>query len=215
MPLFLIPIVEKILGFFGIIKSWKPSVLQIVLIISLLGNIFYHFRIEGIHIRPHIGPIHFTLVDVKGFKEIEVELRAVNKKIIGEGEKNHQQQIEVNNAPKVASQNVSEAVNDISDKSRKDIDQAVKNYIAAHPVRRTNCVPGKTDSVLSGQTGVSGTDSSTTGGNQEDVVPDMVSVSVDDFNHYNDNTKDLGELRAYIAKMIELGIFVPFDKSKP
>ncbi len=211
MPIFFISIGTKILTFF---KNWRPSVLQIILALSILLNCFYFVSVNGFRLAPHIGPIRFTLISIEGYVPAIARLEKEKKDILDKGKENHNLQIDTNKETRIVSQSAAEATNEISTKSKKDVDEAVRKYIATHPVRSTDRLRcSKTDSVLDGKTSVPGTNSSSGSGNQEDLVPGFVSVTVDDFQHYNEAVKDLGELRAYIQALIDVGVFVPFEQT--
>ena len=198
MPQFALP--AKIIS---VITSWRPSVSDIGIMLLLIVCGVQTARIEGIHIKPHVAFIHFTLVDVTGFKDEVSSLKAeINSRIASENAARIDQAVENTKGYNVSA--ISAAQTNTNDTlATEKVNEAVDAYIRSHPVSKCSSVQTtNATSDNNGATSVSSTISVTPSGQSSNLDPQMVAVPVDEFHHYTTNTQDLIELRAFLANLV-------------
>jgi len=196
---------------------------QVLLIIALVvfGGV-QTIRIDGLTIRPHIGPFHVTLISIQGLKKSNLICKSDTKVLKADlknqavaGKVERQNQAVVLKQAQVTSRNDAEDTNDRDIKNQAVVAAAEADYVRTHSVSdgmRNDTSQG--DGLHSGKTPVSGSDRPSGGSDQTDLGAGMVTISVDDLSHYVDNTKDLVELRAFLAKLIADGIAISWDTAQ-
>lgn len=212
---FIIPPLGIPLKIISSIKTWRPSVKDIALIIATVLIFVQYVTISGFHIKPHIGPIKFTLISITGLREENRKLKSDINKLETTRNIVREAQIVINKQPAIDSRTFAEKVNEQSETSSTKINEALNKYIASHPVTKCTSKLRSKEDLLNGKADLSRSDNTTQGGNEGDVVADMVAIRREELQGFTANTKDLGELRAYIKAMIEAGWFVPWSAEKP
>lgn len=195
------------------IKQWRPSISTIIMILVLIAFGFQTVRIEGIHIKPHVGPIKLTLVSITGYKEkitnLENQLR--NRKIAED--KARSAQIEINKQPTIISRKIAENINEHPSVTNDEITMAVIEYARTHSNSR--CVRAERTSVLSGSSDMSITNSTPKGSDTANLAPGFVAIPTADLQHYWETTNDADKMRAYFSELINQGIAVPWSDTNP
>lgn len=189
--------------------TFNKSPTTLVILGLLLALVFETISITGLHIRPKLGFIHFTLFSVEGYKEkiARLELDAKNRKVAEAT--NHDLQVAVNNQPAVISRGISEKINELPDTTDQQLKEAAKHYVYISPINQ--CLRGQTAGVLGQQAGVSKADSTPQSGNGTNLAPDMVAIPAEDLKGYIGNTDALDRLREAMTEFIDSGIAVPWN----
>ena len=197
------------------ILKWRPSLSEIVIFLLVIFCLVQTFRIEGIHIKPHLGSVGFTLVDVDGYRENVADLKGQLATKTALESQAHEAQVNENQTPYVTSQAIAENINDQSSNVDSRIAAAVQAYADANPI--TDCSSlrrAPASGVHTGTTSLREPNSTTTSGNQTNVDAIMVSIPSADLGHYVQNTSDLLELRTYLKRLIDNGDAVPYTDAQ-
>ena len=198
------------------ILRWRPSLSEIVIFLLVIFCLVQTFRIEGFHIKPHLGGVGFTLVDVDGYKENVADLKNQLEQKTALELQSHEAQITENKIPHDTSQAIAENINEQSSEVSSKIASAVQAYADANPVHDCGSLRGTySPSIHPSTASVREPISTTPSSDKTNVVPGMVSIPTSDLDHYIENTSDLIELREYLKLLIDEGDAVPYTDKAP
>jgi hypothetical protein len=197
----------KVVGWlFG--DGWRVACIGAVLAVGV-----QHFLIDGLYLRPHIGPVGVTLIDLPGLRPqlatanatIAARDRQISDMLAAE-KTARDAQIAANHQPAADSRAIAEQANVQDKQNRPAILSAAAAYAAAHRV--PECLRNAAAAQAGGvgiPAGVPGTDQPASGGGGANLSPGMVAITQAEFDGDNRNTADLDALRAAIAKLVERG----------
>lgn len=182
------------------------EILGVLLALMALG--IQQLRITGVKVEPKLGPIHFVLIDVPGWRQRALDAETALAARDAAGQQARAAQIAENKKPAVISRQIAEKINAQTSAYAARVDAAVAAYARAHPVPvcvRAGAKPGDPARAA----GAGGAAGAAEGGHGKDVSSGMVALSRADLGGFADNTRDLDILRAYFAGLIEKGLAVP------
>ncbi|WP_068083143.1 hypothetical protein [Novosphingobium rosa] len=177
------------------------------LLLALMALGIQQLRITGVKLEPKLGPVHFVLIDMPGWRQRALDAEKERDALKTAGQQARAAQIAQNRKPAVISRQIAEKIDAQAPAYAARVDAAVAAYARAHPVPVCLRVSAAQGGVASGP-GAGGAAGVAQGGSGQDVSPGMVAISVASLHGFADNTRDLDILRAYFAWLIAKGLGV-------